>query len=201
MDDPLLFEPGTQYFYSSYGFNLLSAAVEGASGHNFLSFMQSEVFDPLGMTSTCADKTDSIILDRTSFYALKEDSVFINAPYVDNSYKWAGGGFISTTRDLIKFGQAHLKPGFLTAETLEKLTSSQELSNGKPTGYGMGWFIREINDKRIIFHGGGSIGGISDFVLYPEDEMVIVMLSNSSHTRYGNVMEKIAELFLESTNK
>ena len=59
-DAPLLFEPGEKYSYSSHGFNLLSAVVEGASGQDFLSYMQENVFDPLGMKATTADHTDQV---------------------------------------------------------------------------------------------------------------------------------------------
>ncbi|HEU5021990.1 MAG TPA: serine hydrolase domain-containing protein, partial [Bryobacteraceae bacterium] len=50
-NDPLLFEPGTKYSYSSYGWNLISAVMEGASGEDFLTYMQHAVFDPLGLRS------------------------------------------------------------------------------------------------------------------------------------------------------
>ena len=95
-DDPLLFEPGTQYSYSSYGWNLMSAVVEGASGREFLSLMRDDVFEPLQMRHSLAGYTDSIISHRTGFYARNGDGTVLNAPYVDNSYKWAGGGFLST---------------------------------------------------------------------------------------------------------
>ena len=193
-DDSLLFEPGTRFSYSSYGFNLLSAAVEGASGEEFLDFMQREVFDPLGMKSTTADMNDSIILHRASFYQVNDHMDFENAPYVDNSYKWAGGGFISTTLDLLKFGEAHMAPGYLSAPTLELLTTPQILTNGDTTSYGIGWFVGYEKGKKRISHGGGSIGGITDFVVYPEDELVIAVLSNSSNTRYGNVVGRIADM-------
>lgn len=195
MNDPLLFEPGTKYSYSSYGFNLLSACIEGASREDFLPFVQREVFDALNMSNTYADINSEIILNRTSFYALGEDGKYINAPYVDNSYKWAGGGFISTTTDLIKFGIAHIKPGYLTKETLNELISSQTLSSGKETGYGVGWST--INQGELIGYGhsGGSIGGITQFRIFPSEDMIVVFLSNSSDTRYGNIVERIINLF------
>jgi len=194
MDDSLLFEPGTDYSYSSYGFNLLSAVVEGASGEEFLPFIQREVFDPLDMTSTSADKNDSIIVGRSSFYDVDPLGNIINATHVDNSYKWAGGGFISTTSDLVKFGQGHLQPGFLSEETLTELTTSQTLSAGESTDYGVGWSI----DGDYLGHGGGSIGGITSFLMYPEDNLVLVMLSNSSVTNYGNVDHRITGLFVKA---
>ena len=197
-NDSLLFEPGSRYSYSSYAFNLLSAVIEGASGEDFLPYIQREVFSPLDMTSTSPDKNDSIIVNRTSFYQLDSLDNIINAPYVDNSYKWAGGGFISTTTDLIKFGEAHLIPGFLSAETLNELTTSQVLNNGDSTGYGIGWVCLKENQLQGYGHGGGSIGGITQFKIYPDEKLIIVLLSNSSNTNYGNVVDRIVKIFLEA---
>lgn len=196
--DPLLFEPGSKFSYSSYGFNLLSAVIEGASGEDFLPFIQREVFSALGMTLTCPDKNDSIIINRTSFYQLNSLNSINNAPYVDNSYKWAGGGFISTTMDLLRFGEAHLSPGFLSAKTLIELTTTQELNSGETTGYGIGWRPFNRNQMQGFGHGGGSIGGITQFQIYPEEKAIIVLLSNSSDTNYGNLADRIIKVFLET---
>src|SRR5215467_11799054 len=60
-DDPLLSPPGKEFHYSSYGFNLLSAVMEAAAGQEFLSYMRSRVFLPLGLRHTVADQTAEII--------------------------------------------------------------------------------------------------------------------------------------------
>ena len=120
-DDTLLFQPGERFSYSSYGWNLISAVIEGASGQNFLSYMRQNVFDPLGMQHTVADHPDSITPHRTRFYERNEDGGIVNAPYVDNSYKWAGGGFLSTPSDLVKFGFAHFGDELLRPETIAEL--------------------------------------------------------------------------------
>lgn len=194
-DDSLLFEPGTDYLYSSYGFNLLSAIIEGASGEEFLPFIQREVFDALGMSSTHPDINRKIIENRTSFYELDKDGNTVNAVYVDNSYKWAGGGFISTSTDLIKFGLAHFKPGFLSENTLAVLTKSQILTNGEETGYGVGWRRYTQGNLDGFGHSGGSVGGITQFRIFPNEELIVVFLSNSSDTNYGKVVEQIISLF------
>ncbi|GAB1445856.1 serine hydrolase domain-containing protein [Flammeovirgaceae bacterium] len=195
-DDSLLFEPGTNYSYSSYGFNLLSAVIEKASGEAFLPFIQREVFSALGMNNTCPDFYDSIIVHRTSFYALDSAYNVINAPAVDNSYKWAGGGFLSTTTDLIKFGEAHMTSGFLSATTLNTFTTSQVLANGDSTSYGIGWRTYHHDGFQGFGHTGGSVGGITAFRVYPTEKMVLVLLSNSSDTKYGNVGDQIVKQFL-----
>jgi CubicO group peptidase (beta-lactamase class C family) len=54
-ESSLLFQPGTQYRYSSYGWILVSAAVETAADQPFLTFLREQIFDPLGMRDTVAD--------------------------------------------------------------------------------------------------------------------------------------------------
>lgn len=197
INDPLQFKPGTKYLYTSHGYNLLSAVVEGASKEEFLSYMRHNIFYPLGMYSTLADKKENIIPNRTSFYVTEKDTIVKNAPYVDNSYKWAGGGFLSTTADLLKFGQAHIAPGFLKPETLTELTTPMTLSNGNSTGYGMGWGV--INRDGLIGYGhnGGSVGGISELQIFPNEQAVFIIISNSSNTTYGEVTAKIIKAFTD----
>jgi len=195
-DDSLLFEPGTDYSYSSYGFNLLSAVVEGASGEDFLSYVQKNVFDPLGMTRTTADFNTKIITGRTSFYDLDSTGEIVNAAYVDNSYKWAGGGFISCTSDLIKFGEAFRTSSILSDSVRSILLTPQTLADGSATTYGVGWGVWTKNNRKGFGHTGGSVGGITDLRIYPQEGLVLVLLSNSSVTRYGNVTDRLVELFV-----
>ncbi|NMH86132.1 serine hydrolase domain-containing protein [Flavivirga algicola] len=197
-NDSLLFKPGTGYSYSSYGFNLLSAAVENASGMPFLDFMKHEIFSKLGMNATFADKNERIIENRSSFYQINASNAIENAIYVDNSYKWAGGGFLSTTHDLIKFGNAMIKEEFLSGKIIAEFTKSQKLSNGKKTGYGIGWGIIKRNKLKGFGHDGGSVGGITKFQIYPKEKLVIIALSNSSNVNYAKTIESIVDLFIEA---
>jgi len=100
-DDSLLFPPGTRFSYSSYAWNLISAVVEGASGDDFLHYMSAHVLRPLGLAHTAPDRTDSLIPGRTQPYDRDSGGSYRIAPAVDNSYKWAGGGFVSTAEDLV----------------------------------------------------------------------------------------------------
>jgi serine beta-lactamase-like protein LACTB len=178
-DDSLLFEPGTSYAYSSYGWNLVSAVIEGASKQEFLSYMQRSVFEPLGLHSIAADHVDRIVPDRTAFYSRDGDGTLLHAPHVDNSYKWAGGGFLSNAEDVARFGSAHLQPGFLRQTTLDLLFTPQKLASGKETGVGIGWRIgTDPNGRRILHHGGTIEGGRAMLLMFPESRVVVAMLSN-----------------------
>jgi CubicO group peptidase (beta-lactamase class C family) len=194
-EDTLLFEPETGYAYSSYGWNLLSAVMEGASGRPFLAFMRDEVFEPLGLRNTVAEHMDSIIPWRTRYYEQGEDGRLVHAPYVDNSYKWAGGGFLSTPEDLVRFGRAHLRPGFLRAATLAELQEPQTLRNGESTGYGIGWRRYPQDDgDQALGHSGGSVGGTTLLLLVPEHDLVVAGVVNISGPA-GRIVEEVAEIF------
>lgn len=185
--DSLLAEPGTRFIYSSYGWNLIAAVIEGASGEPFLSFMRKVVFQPAGMTHTYPDFADSIIPHRADFYTYsRSQQRMLNAPYVDNSYKWAGGGFLSTSEDLARFGQAMLDHTLLSPGTVQLLWTSMVTRDGKQTGYGIGWSINGGEGaSRRVGHTGGAMGGTATLQIYPEQRLVIALLVNSDRTFIG----------------
>ncbi len=198
IDDSLAFKPKTDYLYSSYGFNLLSAVVEEAGETDFLDFMQSTIFQPLQMGMTCADRADSLLIHRTAFYSKSRKEVKI-AKSVDNSYKWAGGGFLSTTTDLLKFGNAILENKLIQKSTLAEFTKPQTKSNGKSTYYGIGWQNwKDSNGFNWFGHSGGGVGATTQFLIQPDKKIVIVILSNLSDVDMDRTLKVIASEFTES---
>ena len=198
-NDSLIAPPGTRFSYSSYGFNLISAVVEGASGgEQFLTYVSRHILKPLHMTSTAPDKNDSLIPNRTRFYERDSSGNFVVAPTVDNSYKWGGGGFLSTAEDLVRFGSAHLQPGYLKAATLELLFTPQHTTSGQATEYGIGWFIAtDTLGHRYVFHGGGSVGGTTAFGVDRDSRVVFALVTNLSDARLDAARE--IQLVFDST--
>ncbi len=197
-DDALLHEPGTAFSYTSYGFNLISAAVEAASGRPFLDYMQDTVFRRLGMHETSADFVTTIIPQRTSYY-VRDNGRLVNAPFVDNSYKWAGGGFLSTTGDVVRFANAHLTDEFLSEAAKQLLFTEQQTWDGEGVGYGFGWFIGDDDEgRRLLSHSGGSVGGTSMMIIQPDTRVVVVGLINLSRAN-NSVVREVLGLFVEAT--
>lgn len=195
--DSLEFEPGTRFSFSSYGWNLLSAAIESAAKQEFLVFLQREVFDVLGLTGTTAELAGADLPQRTRFYQLDDAQRIEEAPFVDNSYKWASGGLISTASDLVRFGLAHLGSTFLQPKTVKKLWTSQRTNDGVETGYGIGWWIgRDAAGRRVVSHTGSSVGGRAILVIYPDDGVVVAILANRSGVQFRGLPQEVAELFL-----
>lgn len=193
--DTLLFEPKTKYGYSSYGYVLLSAVIEEVTGQHFLDYMQNSVFEPMEMYNTLPDFNDKIIDNRVQFYQLNEGSV-INARYVDNSNKWAGGGFLSSSLDLAKMSQHLIRNDKLKKETVELLWTPTVLMDGEKTNSCLGW-RRDTTDlgNTYLHHGGSSIGGRSFLLIYPKEEIIIAITCNLFARFNQSFVLKVADKF------
>ena len=176
-DDPLIHPPGEKYSYSIYGWSLISAIVQRAASQPFLEYMQEQIFKPLGMHNTGPDDLNATIPNRTTFYDGSEV-----APKIDISYKWAGGGFLSTAEDLVRYGSAFLpNSDFFKPATMDVLFTNQKTSNGKTIQHGIGWVVARFeNGKPLYYHPGSMIGGQAILVVQPEDRIVVAMLANRS---------------------
>lgn len=177
--DPLLHPPGSAYFYSSHGFNLLSAVIQASVGTRFLDIMRTGVWGPMRLLNTLADHTDYIITHRAAPYVRNENGQLINAPYVDNSYKWAGGGFLSTPSDVLHFGFGVLDRELISQAAFEQLTTRPLDHQGQPTeqNYGLGWAL--FGDG-WVGHMGGSVGGTTLFHMHPEKRIAVAITCNLS---------------------
>ncbi len=197
-NDPLIAIPGDRYSYSSHGYNLISAVLQEASGVEFLALMRNRVWAPLDLIDTLADHTDFVIGNRAAPY-IRRDGKLINAPFVDNSYKWAGGGFISTPSDLVKFGFGVFNGDLIEDSTLELLLSPPLLTfNGQlaDQNYGLGWMTFGGEDQ-WYGHTGGSVGGTTLFMVHPEANVVLGLVCNLTGC-FGNEVDLlgIGENFL-----
>ncbi|XP_054721385.1 serine beta-lactamase-like protein LACTB, mitochondrial [Uloborus diversus] len=116
-EDPLVAKPGTRFHYSTHAWTLISAIVESAAKEEF-SIHLTKLLKNLGMANTHLDINHVLVYHRSRNYTKDKNGKILNAPYVDNSFKWAGGGLLSTVGDLLQFGNAMLyslqfKPSFL----------------------------------------------------------------------------------------
>lgn len=204
---PLRFEPGTEFRYSSYGWILVSAAIEAAANEPLLAFMRQHVFEPLGMMDTRADAGIVPIADVTSFYfpRFAGDPRYGPDPMRPLEYSCYAGSsvFLSTPSDLVRFGMGMRSGKLLQPATVQLLQTSQRLASGQDTGYGLGWDIEtaEIAGKpaTVIGHNGESLGGVvSSLMTFPEHDLVVAVMSNISYADTYSVAVKVAEAFADA---
>lgn len=195
-DDALLFNPGKDYKYSTLAWALLTAVIESShSSNNFEQVMTEEVFLPLRMPDTVFDQQFNIVENRARPYIVKDASI-INAPQTDHSYKWAGGGFISTPSDVSKFAIGHLDDQYLAGKIREDMFTESMKSNGETVIHGIGWvvnfqhykdrltanprLIEYIESHSIVGHAGGSMGGISLLLMCTDHGKAVTVVKNVS---------------------
>jgi CubicO group peptidase (beta-lactamase class C family) len=194
-NDPLEAAPGERYSYSTYGWNLISAVVQSASGTRFLTYMSEHVIEPMGMTETVAEHADSLIANRGRQYQRGEDGRLLNAPWVDNSNKWAGGGYLSTASDLVRYGSAYLDGSLLRGETVDMMWTPQKNAAGEEIQYGIGWFVRPGDGRRQVWHTGGAVGGSTMLLILPAEKVVVAVLTNLGNANPAQPAREIAEIF------
>lgn len=191
-DDALLFEPDTDFKYSTFGYTLIAAAIEQATGQSFIGALQERVFRPLGMERTTLDRAANIPGVRaTDYVGTFSKKAVIKAPATNSSYKWAGGGLVSTPTDLVRFGNAMLDNNFLNEATRTATLTARALPSGElnPQHYGLGWRIgglfvadEETGENKIITlinHGGTRAGSTAILMIVPDHEIVVAMTANA----------------------
>jgi CubicO group peptidase (beta-lactamase class C family) len=175
-NDTLMYKPGDAYLYSSFGYNLIGAAIEGASGQTYLEYMQEHIWKPLLMFNTYGDIADSTMVHKSKFYYPNKKEA---EPY-DLSYGHASGGVISTTNDLLKFGIEMLYGNLFKYSFKKQMFKTQNTTDGEPTPYGLGWYIgKDKNEKKIWYHVGQATSSGAILIIYPNDDIVISLLSNT----------------------
>ena len=197
LQDTLLTPPGTRQFYSSYGFNLLAAVMEAASGQEYRELIRGEVTRPLGMTHTMVEASLAPGQSPVGFY-VKKQGVLARADRVDLSDRWPSGGFLSTSVDLARFGAGILRSSYLSDAMRTELFTSQKLADGTATRVGLAWRVAtDSAGRRFVHHGGEAMGGRAFLLVYPEHRVVVVMLANQSFAAFReNEAGRIARMFL-----
>ena len=150
--------------------------MEAVAKMSYGGVMDQILFDPLGLVHTGLDDAAQSVPDRSKFY----DAAGNENEFGDWSYKYAGGGLLSTAEDLVRFGNALLTGSYFDATLKAQLFTSQETSDRKETGYGMGWYVgHDKRGNRIWYHSGDSFSSSSHLIIYPEQNIVIAFLGNA----------------------
>lgn len=192
----LVAEPGTKYHYSSYGYNLLGAAIEKASGLSYGEYIQRYIFDPLGMSDSRMDDPTAPILNRVKGYRFVSGSI-ARSEYVDISSRFAAGGTRSTVVDLLKYARGIIQGKLLEPQTWRQMLVPMATKDGLLTGRGMSWMVRPRRGHFQISHGGSQAETKTYFLIFPIVNFAVAISSNLESFERELYAYKLAELVLE----
>jgi CubicO group peptidase (beta-lactamase class C family) len=212
-DDPLVFEPGTFWMYSSHAHNLQHGIVEAASGVAFEEYLKRHVFEPAGMMATQFDVPARVVQNRGHGYGRDDRGRFVHPVPEDPSYKYAGGGIISSVEDLVRLGIALNEGRLLRPETMAEMyrpqidaAVMQYVPDDEPVPLGheqaLAWYIRTDPAGRRYPSHTGTVKGTRSFLgNFVEHDVVVALQVNAlpfNSARYG---EAIAQMFLPAEQR
>lgn len=218
-NDPLVAKPGTRYEYSHYGYDLVGCVLEGAANHDFEYVLRSKVFnaggavgprlqfkdvvrgavfDVAGMKASRLDDSTEIIANRSRTYTHAEDGSIRNARYLDTSNRIAAAGLLSTANDLARFAIALDSGRLLPAAAIRSMWREQATEDGKQTGYGLGWMIRDHNGTLVAAHTGELPGASTILYIMPDKHVAFAVLANTDAAGLWPLANRLADLLGES---
>ncbi len=189
----LVAEPGTRFSYSSYGYNLLGAVIEGASGTAYGEYMRENVWKPLGMSNIQMDNPRAIIPNRVRGYE-NDAGQIRNSEFVDISSRFSAGGTRATVVDLLKFGKGINDGKILSRASLDLMFNSMVTKSGALTGYSAGWDTNPTNGRFVVSHSGGQQETSTYLFSFPSRNLVIAVMSNLEGANTSVYAQKLFEM-------
>lgn len=170
--------PGTEFLYSNLGYGILDHVITQASGRPYADFLRSEVLLPLGMTRTSVELAPALKPAAAVRYGIDDRPIpFYRFDHPGASAIWA------SAHDLVRFGLFHLghvPDGARRILSTASVASMHERETPEPgTGYGIGWFMQDELGYRKQWHTGSMPGVSTMLALYPDLDIVVVVLMNS----------------------
>ncbi|MDX2150987.1 MAG: serine hydrolase domain-containing protein [Bryobacteraceae bacterium] len=188
---PLRFDPGTKWEYSNSGYGLLGLIVEAASGMKYGRFMREHIFDPLEMTDTGEEALLDLLPHRAAGYRRDGDK-FRNATYLHMSWPLGAGSLYSTLEDLLKWDRA------LNTDQLLSAASRAKMFTPVLGDYAYGWGIRKEQGRAVQAHSGGINGFSTHLARFPDDGVLVVVLSNVENAAAGRVAGDLIRIVFDT---
>jgi CubicO group peptidase (beta-lactamase class C family) len=179
-DKPSDFAPGKTYSYNNSGFYLLGLIIEKVTGKPYETVVRDYIFSPLQMTESGFDFNGIPETMKAQGYQFWDQAKTIPYKHYDSTYAYSAGSIYSTTNDMLKWARVVSAREILAPETWE-LAFKPKIQN-----YGYGWQTGQFFEKKYVKHSGGYPGYMSEFIYYPTENLIIVLLNN-----FGNYGENI----------
>jgi len=171
--------PGVQTAYSNYATALAGLIVANVSGLEFNNYIQTHIFDVLGMENASFEEPLPAQLDANMAGTyMVEGADFVVKPYEIISNFGPAGALAATSTDMVKFGLAMLNGGeyngrrILQATTAQEMLTRQFSHDERMPGMGLGFYQTEVNGVTVLGHGGDTGSFHSELVIDKTNDLV-----------------------------
>jgi D-alanyl-D-alanine carboxypeptidase len=193
---PLDFEPGTQWQYSNTNFVLAALIVQKVSGEPFAKFLRDNVLKPAGLENVLNLNVDQSKLQVTG-YMRNALAPIRPAALEAPGWYFGDGDLAMPVGQLLKWDLTIINQTLLTPASYKQMETSYILTTGKDSHYGLGVQILDFNGHKVIEHSGEVGGFVAENVLFPDDHVVIAVLTNQEASgAAADISKQIAPLIL-----
>ncbi|MEM7369064.1 MAG: serine hydrolase domain-containing protein [Bacteroidota bacterium] len=191
--------PGTEYFYSSYGYTVLGAILEEVSGMSYQAYMDQYIWQAAGMMYTSTEVFGQTYPNKAKLYK-KVKRGFRTDKETNLSIKYPAGGVHSTVGDLLRFAQAIMHHRLISKKSQDQMLIAPILEEEAKLSYGLGWIIAQDDILGPVqYHDGHQSGTSTILLLFPERKAAIAVLANSSRSMgaVNDIAQALEEMFLK----
>ncbi|MBL4604241.1 MAG: serine hydrolase [Flavobacteriaceae bacterium] len=190
-DEPMDFDPGEKFRYNNSGYILLGHIIEVITKNSYADFIEKNIFEPVGMTSSYYGSMKKIIPNRASGYSKRNNNI-VNADYLSLTLPYAAGSIMSTVGDLLKWQNALNANQLIKRSSLEKAIHGSTLNNGEKINYGYGLIASNLNGSQTIEHSGGIFGYSTNGIYLPKEDVYVIGLTNCDCSNAKQIVSKVA---------
>lgn len=176
--ESLYFAPGEKYSYSNSGYAILARLVEQTSGEPFATFLHDRVFLPAGMTRSVAHVEGVDTVPERAYGADLKDGKWIKTDQSNTSAVLGDGGVYTNATDLSHWVHTLWTGPLPGKELQQRAWTPFTLNDGLPGPYGFGWFVDTDRGHRRLSHHGETHGFTNGFLMYPDDRVAVIVLTN-----------------------
>jgi CubicO group peptidase (beta-lactamase class C family)/D-alanyl-D-alanine dipeptidase len=196
----LVYEPGSKTAYSNMALATVGYVAERTQKEAFAKLIQTKLLDPIGMKDSSFRLTPEISKRLPKAPMWTYHGREFPAPVFDFGFLPAGNLY-SSVNDQAKFLKFLFAGGVgpngrvLKKETLESMYKIQFPEKGKNAGFGLGFFVADLDGKRVIRHGGAVYGFSTEFAALPDDKLGVIVCSSKDDS--NAVTSRIANAALK----
>jgi CubicO group peptidase (beta-lactamase class C family) len=191
-------EPGTRFLYNPPSFSWASRPIAEMAGVPFSTLVEREVFAPAGMAGSARMHRRLPLPPRIAAalaqpYHIDSSGMLVRSAPPPAQGDGAAGGVVSTVADLVRFDQA-LDAGRLVGDASRRAMWAPGRSPaGTVLPYGLGWYVQEVDGRRVVWHSGLWEGAYSAlYMKLPDERLTFILLANSDGVWWGNALDKAA---------
>ncbi|MBL8984972.1 MAG: serine hydrolase [Gemmatimonadetes bacterium] len=177
---PFEFAPGDALVYNNSAYFLLGLIIEKVSGMSYQEYLQKQLLDRVGMTSSSYCSESAITRRKVRGFNAGPQGL-VKAYQQDHVWPYSAGSLCSTAGDLIAWlRELHRGGQVVTRSAYRELITPGTLNDGTRLRYAKGLTVVEEDGRVMISHGGGISGFVSETRYYPAEDLSVVVLINTA---------------------